>query len=267
VEKGCVFDIKRFTLHDGPGLRTTVFFKGCPLRCFWCHNPEGMAPEPEQWTHERRFDGRVFKEEESIGEQIDAQTLFQRIVRDNTFYEQSGGGVSFSGGEPLMQPAFLQEMLEICARNHIHTAVDTSGYASASSLKSLSKARLLLFDLKQADEPRHLKGTGVPLQNILENLHHVLEFSIPLWLRLPMIPGYNTDEDSLEQMLALLHQLKNEPIQQIHLLPFHASAQHKYQKCQRPNPMSAVPSLSKEALYPFKERLRQQGWEQVYIGG
>ena len=226
-----------------------------------------MAPSPEHWTHERRFDGRVFKEEESIGEQIDTQSLFQRIVRDKTFYEQSGGGVSFSGGEPLMQASFLQEMLEICAHNHIHTAVDTSGYGPAASLKSLSKARLLLFDLKHADEARHLEGTGVPLQNIIENLHQVLGLSIPLWLRLPMIPGYNTDQDSLDQMLALLHSLKKEPIQQIHLLPFHTSAQHKYQKCQRPNPMSAVPSLSQEALYPFKEGLRQQGWEQVYIGG
>ena len=226
-----------------------------------------MAPDPEHWTHERRFDGCVFQEEESIGEQIDTQSLFQRIVRDKTFYEQSGGGVSFSGGEPLMQPAFLQEMLEICAHNHIHTAVDTSGYGPASSLKSLSKARLLLFDLKHADEARHLEGTGVPLQNIIENLHHVLGLSIPLWLRLPMIPGYNTDPKSLDQMLALLHSLKKEPIQQIHLLPFHASAQHKYQKCQRPNPMSAVPSLSKEALYPFKQRLHDQGWQQVFIGG
>ncbi len=264
---GFIFDIKRFAIHDGPGIRTTVFFKSCPLNCFWCHNPEGIDHRPSEWIQERTLDGRTFIEQETVGRYMSADEMFRIIERDRVFYRESGGGVTFSGGEPLVQPEFLLEMLRLCQEKGIHTCVDTSGYANEDVFMDvLRNCDLLLLDLKHADEKQHYEGTGVSNKLILNNLEKIKDAITPVWLRLPMIPGYNMDQTSWERMMALLEEVRSDNIKQVHLLPFHQAAAHKYMKCGRENKMSQAKTVSKQELIPYQEQLQSLGWS-VFLEG
>ena len=265
---GIIFDLKRFTLHDGPGIRTTVFFKGCPLRCFWCHNPEGISSQPIEWIHERSFDRICFADSETIGQNIEADELFCFLLRDRIFYQESDGGVSFSGGDPIAQTSFLLEILQKCKVEKVHCCVDTSGFASQDDFVKIAKASdLLLIDLKHADEVSHLIGTGVSNKLIINNIKNINHLSTPIWLRLPMIPGFNMDSQSWSLMLMLLDNLKSDKIEQIHLLPFHQIAAHKYNKCGMEYQMKEVKSVQKVDLYPYYDQLRERGWKKICIGG
>jgi len=265
---GFIFDIKRFTLHDGPGIRTTVFFKGCPLLCSWCHNPEGINFQPIIWTQERNLDGSIFLEQETIGRYVDADELFSSIRRDHNFYRESGGGVTFSGGEPLAQVPFLSELLTLCRTAGIHSCVDTSGYASKDDFFQIAQmCDLLLIDLKHANEAMHIKGSGVSNNIIINNIKNIKHFSTPVWLRLPMIPDFNMDTQSWNQMLTLLDEIKSGQISQIHLLPYHQTAAHKYQKCGMEYRMRETKSVHKTDLLPFYQQLSDRGWTQIFIGG
>ena len=149
--KGKIINITRFCTDDGPGIRTTVFLKGCPLRCIWCHNPESQNPETE-----------VYSDGEIIGKTVTPEEVFKEAVRDKMFYDTSGGGVTVSGGEPLFQPEFTAEVLELCRKNGIHTAIETCGYANRQALQTVLKfCDLVLFDIKETDESKHLEYTGV----------------------------------------------------------------------------------------------------------
>ena len=174
TQRGIIFNIQRFAIHDGPGIRTTVFFKGCPLRCWWCHNPESHKILPEKFDGcnlRRGFDQSFSMNKDEIGKEISVDELMNEIVKDRVFYEESGGGVTFSGGEPLMQPEFLIESLKECKALGIHSAVDTSGYTSEGVIDRVSSyADLFLFDLKLMNDDVHEKYTGVSNQIILKNL-------------------------------------------------------------------------------------------------
>ena len=166
--EGKIINITRFCTDDGPGIRTTVFLKGCPLKCLWCHNPESQNLEEEYYING-----------EKIGRTILAQEAFDEIVRDKVFYKTSNGGVTLSGGEPLYQAEFSTEILRLCQENNIHTAIETSGFTSKNTLRNVLKyCNLVLFDIKETNKEKHLKYTGVPLKTILQNLNVVNEMKI-----------------------------------------------------------------------------------------
>jgi pyruvate formate lyase activating enzyme len=262
---GTIFDIRRYSIHDGPGIRTTVFFKGCPLRCQWCHNPESQDKAPHLFYRQHRCircgscidacphaaiddDGQeIITSQEScticgacaeacpaqareiIGREMTVAQVMVEILKDIPFYDESGGGVTFSGGEPLVQRSFLLELLKACKREDIHTALDTCGYASWESLDIIRKyVDLFLFDLKLLDEDTHREFTGVSNLLILDNLNMLSSLGETIILRIPIIPGINDDHGSLHEMGKFASQLP--AIKRIDILPYHPTGVDKYQR-------------------------------------
>ncbi|MCL2417513.1 MAG: glycyl-radical enzyme activating protein [Bacteroidales bacterium] len=265
--QGLIFDIKRFTIHDGPGIRTTVFFKGCPLTCVWCHNPESILPQPETINKQIEFDGKTIDRKEIIGRFYTKDELIQEILKDKLFYEESKGGVTFSGGEPLMQDAFLEETMLACRANGIHTTLDTSGYANETVFRKIaSLADLILFDIKEIDETQHFHTTGVSNKIILHNLQWLATAGIQTILRVPAIPGYTFNEAYTKTLKKFLQSIKSDTVCEINILPYHAAATHKYMRCDYENKMNDTKTLDKKELVSMKTELEQAGWV-VKIGG
>jgi pyruvate formate lyase activating enzyme len=257
---GRLFDIQRFSTHDGPGIRTTVFLKGCPLRCLWCHNPEGLRPETQiAYTPDRCIacgdcvracregghrleataDGAVHVFDrprcqscgtcaaacvsgaiEAVGREVTVEAVLEEVLRDRAFYESSGGGLTLSGGEPLMQPAFTTALLRAAKDAGLHTAVETSGFALWAHLEPLPAVTdLFLFDVKETDPERHRRFTGVPLEPILGNLRTLRERGARIALRCPIVPGCNEREGHFAGIAALAQEWP-EPVE-IELLAYH----------------------------------------------
>ena len=264
--EGIIFDIKRYAVHDGPGIRTTVFFKGCPLKCWWCHNPESISPRIQNYTREITFDGIKMQVEDTVGYRITVENLVKEILKDAAFYEESGGGVTFSGGEPFMQSSFLKETAKACKENGIHVTVDTTGQTSKKNLEDvLPYVDLFLYDLKHLNEEKHYEYTGVSNRRILENLKFLQEKKKDVVIRFPVIPGYNNDEENIRATLDLVSGL-NGTIREVHLLPYHNIADGKYQRFHIQSKMKKMKSLPEEELYPLKERFEKAGFK-VKIGG
>ena len=216
--KGKIINITRFCTDDGPGIRTTVFLKGCPLHCIWCHNPESQNADIE-----------AYKNGDIIGKVTHAEAVFAEAVRDKVFYETSGGGVTVSGGEPLFQPEFTAEILRLCKDNGIHTAIETSGFASKKALeKVINFCDLVLFDIKETDENRHMEYTGVNPNIIFENLKQIDDIGIPIILRLPIIPGLNDRDEHFLKVKELAKELKM--CQKVQIMPYHKLGVYKYEK-------------------------------------
>jgi pyruvate formate lyase activating enzyme len=232
VMKGVIFDIKRFAVHDGPGIRTTVFLKGCPLRCAWCHNPEsqGFGVETLQGQAGAVCVGRTVSLDEVIGE----------IERDTAFYDQSGGGVTFSGGEPLSQPEFVMAALDRCGELDIHRTVDTCGQVPREVLlAAATRTDLFLYDLKLAGADRHQRYTGADVTLIQENLKALCETGVAIRVRIPVIPGIN---DSAEQMAALGKVIASLPRElPVDLLAYHGAAMDKYPRFGMEPPLPDTP--------------------------
>lgn len=298
-ERGLVFNVMRFAVHDGPGIRTTVFLKGCPLRCPWCHNPESQSVRPEVVYFAERcmrcgdcvracpngalaLDGDVHVDEklcrrcgtcadtclararEIAGEWVTVDDLLGRIERDRVFYEESGGGVTLSGGEPLQQAQFAERLLQSCRERGIHTVVDTCGYAPAASFQRVAEhVDLFLFDLKVIDGDQHREVTGVPNELILNNLRWLAEQNRPVIVRVPVIPGY-TDSDA--NLSAISKFVRSLGLQRIDLLPYHHIAADKYRRLRLKYRMDGVAVPAPERMSAIAESLSHEGFG-VRIGG
>jgi pyruvate formate lyase activating enzyme len=299
---GAVFDVKRFAIHDGPGIRTTVFFKGCPLSCLWCHNPESQRAQPEllYWAERCAGCGACVaacpvdavsleggsavtnrslctgcgacievcpsQAREIAGEVWSLGRLLDAVERDVLFYDESGGGLTLSGGEPLAQPEYAQAALAACRDRRIHTAVDTCGFAEWDVVDAVaSQTDLFLYDVKHLDDDRHRELTGVSNARILENLEQLSEADRRIWIRYPIIPGENDAEGEIVALGRLVSRLKT--VDAIHLLPFHRGGERKRTRLglsPTSLPMDASAAASADAAATV---LRQLVDAEVQVGG
>ncbi len=256
--RGLIFSIKRYSIHDGPGIRVTFFMKGCPLSCWWCHNPEGISPEPEMADQIRKIGDKEFTVTEQAGKLYSAEDIIGILEKEKIFISESKGGVTFSGGEPLLQPEFLLEALMKCKTDGYHTAVDTSGYAKTENYESIIPyTDLFLFDIKHADDKKHLQYTGVSNELILNNLQLILDKGKDVWIRIPVVPGINDDSGHLEMLRSLLLKVKCNNLKKVNLLPYHKIGSSKYKKFKLPYLMNGFeppsPSRMKELKTFFEE--------------
>lgn len=300
MKTGIVLNIQKYSVHDGPGIRTTVFFKGCPLACKWCHNPESICFEPQLIFYKERCIGcgRCQKEAapgdvviqnkkagfprgidklplscaevcptealERAGEEKTVAEVFEEIKKDVVFYDKSGGGVTFSGGEPLSQLEFLQALLKKCKQEGISTAVDTSGFSDFSRIESImDDVDLFLFDLKHMSDEVHRQITGVSNQVILENLKKLSAQGKKIFVRMPIIPTMNDGVENIEEAASFLAPLK--PFQ-VNILPYHDIAKHKYKQLGRIYLLENIQPPSEEKMKEIQQRLQQKGLK-VIIGG
>lgn len=215
---GLVFDIKRGGIKDGPGLRTSVFLKGCPLRCAWCHNPESQSPEPQ----------RAVMTGEICGREMSVEDVMREVLADKPFYGATGG-VTFTGGEPTSQPDFLVDLATAAKKEGLHVAVDTCGYAPWAVFERLLPITdLFLYDLKCLDAARHRELTGVDNALILANLGRVDAAGAKTWIRYPLVPGLNDAADDLRGLERIRADLKG--LERIEVCPYHALGLEKYEK-------------------------------------
>ena len=265
--KGLIFSIKRYSIHDGPGIRITFFMKGCPLSCKWCHNPEGIFPFAEKVIQTNRIGEREFTFNEEVGKLYSVDEILEIIDRERVFINQSKGGVTFSGGEPMLQTGFLLEALKACKENGYHTTVDTSGYSSNENYKSLIPfTDLFLFDIKHLDEKKHLEYTGVSNTDILDNYLFLLNSGADVVVRIPFIPGFNDSDGHMERLKQFIISTKTKSLKKINLLPFHKIGSSKYKKFNISYKMSGVEPPSKEKMQKLKEFFSETGIK-VKIGG
>lgn len=227
--KGLIFDIRSFSVHDGPGIRTTVFLKGCPLRCSWCHNPESHLCKAETVRKIRKLGADQFEITETIGSEVDAETVLLRFKADKPFFEESGGGITLSGGEPLMQSDFVETLLKKASENGIHSALDTSGHAANEVFSKISPlADLILYDLKIADAQAHKQHTGFSNRLILENLKWLKNSGKRFFIRIPLIPNLTDTSFNLDGLYQIISALGE--VERIDLLPFHPLGKSKYDR-------------------------------------
>ncbi|MDD3489487.1 MAG: glycyl-radical enzyme activating protein [Paludibacter sp.] len=263
---GIIFDIKRFAVHDGPGIRTTVFLKGCPLRCAWCHNPESISAAICEVPKTVRIGDKTFSENETVGREITVKELMHELEKEKIFMDESAGGVTFSGGEPLMQPEFLNEALKACKNAGMHTAVDTSGYARWEILeKTAGLTDLFLYDIKIMDDKKHQEFTGVSNKLILENLRKLSAMGKRIQVRIPCVPNVTLTEENIAQTIDFLKTLAHKP-DEVNLLPYHNTAAHKYERFGMENAFSVMKSMDKKELQEVKKQFKNAGF-QVKIGG
>lgn len=301
---GTIFNIQRFSIHDGPGIRTTVFLKGCPLRCQWCHNPESNEARPQLllFPHlcvgcgacipvcptasiEMSSEGVAITNRntcvecgacvsackktarELSGRMMTAQEVIYEAGKDWRFYKTSGGGITFSGGEPLMQARFVEELIEVAKSRKFHLAMETCGYASWETAQRIfSQVDLLLYDMKVMDLDDHRRLTGVPNAPILENLRRVLdEMNVDIWLRMPLIAGVNDGNAELERRIRWLRARKRQA-ERIYLLPYHDLGLSKLVSMNMPTgTMAGFRRPDDERLDTWQQTLQQEGF-QVLIG-
>ncbi len=280
MSAGIVFNLQRFSLQDGPGLRSTVFLKGCPLACAWCHNPESRAAGPQVLRLESRCMacGRcsigavpAATEVEACptgalqvaGRASAAAELVAQLLRDRIFFDESGGGVTFSGGEPLAQPGFLCEALERLRAEGVHTALDTCGHAPWEDLQAAAaRADLVLYDLKLMDEDRHRRATGVSNRTILDNLRALAAVHDRIWIRVPVVPGINDDAANLDATADFLAPLAG--VRRVDLLPYHPTGEAKHGRVGLPGASFATPDPV--AMAGAAARFRARGLD-TRIGG
>lgn len=297
-QEGVIFNIQRFCVHDGPGIRTTVFMKGCPLDCHWCSNPEGKNRFPELMTQDlnclkcgecaascpqaaitigesgRRIDRDTCdrcmmcvdacpnKGIECVGRKVSVAEIVEQLKKDALFYRNSEGGITISGGEPLSQWRFVSELLAECRASGFHTAIETTGHAKPDIFdKVLGLVDLVMYDIKQMDPLAHKRVTGVNNRLILDNAR-MAAGRVRTWLRYPVIPGYNDAEDNIRELAEFARSLR---IEKISLLPYHEWGKLKYEKLGTVFRCEGVPKADDERLQHIKKSLESYGGE-VSIG-
>lgn len=263
-QKGIIYDIKRYAIHDGPGIRTTVFLKGCPLDCWWCHNPESRDPNPEPRGNMRSVKNLPLLQDNDgwIGKQVHVGEVMEEVMKDRLFFEQSGGGVTFSGGEPLLQFDFLNALLAACKEEEIHTVVDTTGYTSWEHLSAVcAKVDLFLYDLKLMDDVLHKKYTGVSNRLILDNLIQMDRAGCPLLIRVPLIPGITDTEENLSAIARFLKEKTS--IRRVELLPYNNMGESKYERLNMPVRTGHLLAQEEIEVQGLKEIFAASGMEIV----
>ena len=227
---GTIFDIQHFSVNDGPGIRTTVFFKGCPLRCLWCHNPESYISDSQIMFHkEHCIQCGMCKTDitlcptgarKIVGRKVTVEDVLSEVLEDNHFYETSGGGMTLSGGEPMAQPAFALALAKSAKEKGLHICMETSGFCNAESLKEIQPyIDMFLYDYKATGNKDHLAFTGVTQERILQNLYMLDDLGADIILRCPMIPGYNITDAHVNGIIDVASKLKH--LSEIHLEPYH----------------------------------------------
>jgi pyruvate formate lyase activating enzyme len=299
---GRVFDIKRYSIHDGPGIRTTVFLKGCSLGCLWCHNPESVAAGPElmHWPgrcvrchacvaacpkgaiakdaagaimidrHKCDVCGQcaeacLYDATQVVGREMSVGEVMDEVEKDRVFYEQSGGGVTLSGGDPAVQAAFAEALLDACRERGLRTAVDTAGLTRNGALDRLAaKSDLILFDLKLMDDARHGEFTGVSNAPILNNLERLAAAGSEIWVRIPLIRGVNDDDGNIRRTIDFLRSLRT--IKRVGLLPYHSGGMEKARRINKESDFRRFETPSEERIAAIEAAFREAGFE-VRRGG
>ena len=254
---GTFTEIQRFSVHDGPGIRTLVFFKGCPLRCQWCCNPEALHVEPQTMV--------VNGEEKTVGRVVSVAELMADIRKDVIYYRRSGGGITLSGGEVLFQPGFAVALLKACKAEGMHTAIETTAFAEYSTIERLLPwLDLVMCDLKHVDPVKHKQFTGVSNERILENIHRIGLSGTPLVIRVPVVPTFNATPAEIEMITAYAATIPH--VKQLHLLPYHRLGTGKYEGLGERYTLSAVEPMSSEQMAELLEVAKRSGLS-CQIGG
>jgi pyruvate formate lyase activating enzyme len=302
MQTGLIFDIKRYSINDGPGIRITIFFKGCPLRCAWCHNPESFSTQVQKMYTASKCIGAVecirvcpnnaltltpqgivtdvarcelcekcgeacpTKAIEMTGQIYSVNQLMEIIEKERLVFDQSNGGVTISGGEPLLQSEFLIELLDACGERGFHRSVDTSGFADTTKLLEVAKRTdLFLYDLKLMDSKSHREFTGVNNEKILFNLEELAKIGANINIRFPFIGGVNTNSENVEKMAEFIAGLAGDK-KVVNLLPYHQIAAHKYKKLGKEYDSGIMNEPSMEELERAQKIFTKFGLE-VIVGG
>lgn len=245
TRKGIIFNIQHFSIHDGPGIRTTVFLKGCPLRCPWCSNPESQRLRPEPMLDAGTKLPIMMGEEKTVDE------IIQEVLKDQAFYEESGGGMTLSGGEIFAQFHFAKAILQAAKAKGIHTAIETTAFVSHEKFIDLIQyVDFIYTDLKHYHALKHRTVTGVENHLIIKNIHYAFSKGKEIVLRIPVIPDFNDSLEDAEEFARLFNQLQ---IDQVQLLPFHQFGENKYQLLNRTYTMKHVKALHPEDLYDYQQ--------------
>jgi len=301
-KKGLIFNIQRLSIHDGPGIRTLVFMKGCPLRCLWCDNPEGQLMRPEILFSEIRCikcwkcvdicpinaitkQGNAIKLNRNIcnecgkcaeicyaeairiiGKWVIVEEVLNEVKKDTIFYEVSRGGVTVGGGEPTMQPEFVTQLLKACKEHGIDTAIETCGYTKWENLKKMLKhLDMIFYDIKHMDNEKHQILTGKPNELILENLKKLSQETVPIIVRIPVVPGYNDQEENIKSTAEFISKL-GDSITRVELLPYHRLGISKYKQLGREYKLNDVKPPTKEKLQDIANIIEMYGLK-IRIGG
>lgn len=301
IEKAIIFDIQRASLHDGPGIRTTVFLKGCPLECQWCHNPEALRAEPQLFYYYDKctqckscetvcphqvhqfLDGKHHLNYDAcqlcgkcveacnydaltiMGREMTVAEVMTEVFKDVEFYKYSGGGITLSGGEPLFQFGFAKQLLKHCKEAKINTCVETSGFISPFKFKQLLPfIDNLLFDYKLSDSEQHEQYTSVPNPVILENLHAAYRFGVDIYLRCPIIPGVNDVPEHFEQIARLSEAYPK--FKGIELLPYHDMGNNKRISIGKTKTFTDLKTVSPDVIASWIQQLFQLGCTKIMIG-
>jgi pyruvate formate lyase activating enzyme len=265
--RGLIFSVKRYSVHDGPGIRVTFFMKGCRLSCWWCHNPEGISPCVEQVMQVRKMGEKEFQFVEDAGKYYSVEEILGIADRERIFLEHSGGGITFSGGEPMEQFDFLLTSLKNLKEKGFNTAVDTSGYAPANAFRHvMDYTDLFLYDIKHLDNERHIEYTGISNVVILKNLRLILASGKDVFIRFPVIPGINDDKEHLTRVKSFITEVNCGNLKRLDLLPFHRIGTAKYAKLKIPYRMSCTEQPGQKRMEELKGFFSDTGIK-VRIGG